>query len=207
MAKEEARRQRRTTHGPLGARVPAIERYVQSHVVSALGHTGVSDEPTRFDGYSSCWFRDRSAFEEALKTPEWAALPADSPNLFDDTCWDGWSAALDPRTIVDGEEAPFKTVWFVRFKPEIRSDPERSREAHELWIARHGGVFGVEVPGIRRYVQNHVTSAIDGNGENPAIEMDFDGFSECWFDDRAGFELAMSSDEWLRMNGDADTVG
>ena len=36
--------------------------------------------------------------------------------------------------------------------------------------------------------------------------MDFDGFSECWFEDRAAFELAMGSPEWLRMNEDAEQL-
>ena len=62
------------------------------------------------------------------------------------------------------------------------------------------------MPGISRYVQNHVISAIDGEGENAQIAMDFDGFSECWFADRAAFELAMDSPEWQRMNEDAEEL-
>jgi len=204
--RDEARRHWTEVHGRLGARVPGIGRYVQSHVRSALGPVGVSDARTEFDGYSCCWYRDREAFERSLRTPEWAAVGADSPNLFDDSRWEGWSASLDSRTIIDGGEAPFKTVWFVRFKPDARADPQRSREAHEYWIAKHGGHFGVRVPGIARYVQNHVISAIDGEGENGRIAMDFDGFSECWFEDRAAFELTMSSPEWERMNEDADEL-
>ncbi len=203
VSKDDAHRHWREVHGPLGAAVPGIERYVQSHVVSALGPVAVSDEPALFDGYSCCWYESREAFERSLATPEWSAIAADSPNLFDDDCWDGWSASLDPRTIVDGPSGPFKTVWFVRFKPDVRADPDRAREAHEYWIARHGGFYGAQVPGIGRYVQNHVVSAIDASGETDSIEMDFDGFSECWFEDRAAFERAMASDEWLRMNEDA----
>ncbi len=63
-------------------------------------------------------------------------------------------------TIIDGGEGPFKTVWFVRFKPEVRADPGRARAAHAYWISTHGGHYGVKVPGISRYVQNHVASAI-----------------------------------------------
>ena len=199
----DARRHWTTVHGPLGARVPGIERYVQSHVISALGALAPSEEPAAFDGYSCCWYADRGAFEASLRTPEWSALGGDSPNLFDDSRWDGSSASLDRRTIIEGDEAPFKTVWFVRFKSDVRGDPARTREAHEYWIAQHGGHFGVSVPGISRYVQNHVVHPIDGNGENEQISMDFDGFSECWFADRAAFELAMASPEWLRMNEDA----
>jgi uncharacterized protein (TIGR02118 family) len=204
MAKDDARKHWAETHGAYGAKVPQIERYVQNHVSSALGPVGVSGEDAAFDGYSCCWYADSESFEASLKTPEWEAIGADSPNLFDDSRWDGWSAALDARTIVEGDEGPFKTVWFVRFKPEVRADPERTRDAHEYWIATHGGFFGVKVPGIGRYVQNHVVSAIDGTGENDQIAMEYDGFSECWFEDEAAFDRAMASPEWLRMNEDAE---
>jgi uncharacterized protein (TIGR02118 family) len=206
ISNEEARRHWREVHAPLGAKVAGIDRYVQSHVLSALGPLGVSAEPAAFDGYSCCWYRDRRAFEETLRTPQWAALGVDSPNLFDDSRWEGSSASLDARTIIEGPLAPFKTVWFVRFKPEVRVDSERAREAHEYWIAKHGGHFGTQVPGISRYIQNHVVSAIGAEGETPSVAMDFDGFSECWFEDRAAFELAMASPEWLRMNEDAEQL-
>jgi len=206
ISREDARGHWTEVHGPLGARVGGIERYVQNHVLSALGAVGVSDEQAAFDGYSCCWYRDRERFAGSLRTPEWAALGVDSPNIFDDTRWEGWSASLDSRTIIEGAEAPFKTVWFVRFRPDVRGDRDRSREAHAYWIAMHGGHFGTKVPGITRYVQNHVIEAIDGAGENPKIAMDFDGFSECWFADRAAFELAMDSPEWQRMNEDAEEL-
>jgi len=204
ISREDARRHWSEVHAPLGRQVSEIECYVQSHVLSALGPLGVSDAPAAFDGYSCCWYRDRDSFEESLRTPEWAALGVDSPNLFDDSRWDGSSASLDARTIIDGPLAAFKTVWFVRFRADVRADRERSREAHEYWIAKHGGHFGAQVPGITRYVQNHVLSAIDAEGETDGAAMDFDGFSECWFADRAAFELAMGSPQWLRMNEDAE---
>jgi uncharacterized protein (TIGR02118 family) len=206
VSREQARAHWREVHAPLGAKVAGIERYVQNHVVSALGPLAPSDEPAAFDGYSCCWYRNQEAFEQSLRTPEWAALGVDSPNLFDDSRWDGSSASLDPRTIIDGPRAPFKTVWFVRFKPEVRGDRQRSAQAHERWIDSHGGHFGTRVPGIARYVQNHVVSAIDAAGENPDIAMDFDGFSECWFADRGAFELAMASPEWAAMNEDAEEL-
>jgi EthD domain len=51
-----------------------------------------------------------------------------------------------------------------------------------------------------------VLGAIGAEGESDGVAMDFDGFSECWFADRAAFELAMSSREWLRMNEDAEEL-
>jgi uncharacterized protein (TIGR02118 family) len=114
-------------------------------------------------------------------------------------------AVLDERTIVDGDYGPFKAVWVVRFKDEIRSDPERAREAHDHWIETHGSRFGRDVPGIGRYVQNHCVAPLGQEGADPRGELLFDGHSECWFEHRGAFELATSSPEWLAMNDDAMT--
>ena len=118
----------------------------------------------------------------------------------------GMSAVLDPRTIIDGPPGPFKAVWAVRFKNDIRSDPERVKEAHEYWIGTHGGRYGQAVPGIDCYIQNHCVAALGVDGATDEIDLLFDGFSECWFQDRAAFDLAMGSDEWLAMNADAETL-
>jgi uncharacterized protein (TIGR02118 family) len=202
--KEEARRHWRENHGPLGQAVPQIETYVQSHAVEPLGRLGVDDTELRFDGYSCCWYADEEACRESFRTPEWAKLGPDGDEFFDMPWFSGMSAVLDERTIIDGEYGPFKTVWAVRFKDEIRRDPDRAREAHEHWIETHGG-FGSEVPGIGRYVQNHCVAPLGADGADESIELLFDGFSECWFEDRAAFERAMASSEWLEMNADADS--
>src|SRR5262249_39457586 len=182
-----ARRHWREVHGPFGRVVPQIEIYVQSHVTWALGPIGLSAERFAFDGYSCCWYRDEDAFLESLPTQEWADISADAPNVFDPESFWGMSAILDERTIVDGDYGPFKTVWVCRFKEEIRRDPARTREAHEYWIETHCGRFGRDVPGIGRYVQNHCVAPLGVDGADESIDLQFDGFSECWFDDQAAF--------------------
>jgi hypothetical protein len=116
------------------------------------------------------------------------------------------SAAVEESVIVDGPEGPFKTAWIMRFPEEVRADPNRLREAHDRWISTHGGHFGVRVPGIGRYVQNHVIEAAAVDGPTDAITPAFDGYSECWFPDRAAFELMVASPEWQEMNDDALTL-
>ena len=130
---------------------------------------------------------------------------ADGPNLFDMDYFWGMSAILDERTIIDGDIGPFKTVWVCASRRRsARSRP--TREAHEYWIGTHGGQFGIEVPGISRYVQNHCVAPLGVEGADDSLELQFDGFSECWFEDQAAFELAMSSPEWLAMNEDAENL-
>jgi uncharacterized protein (TIGR02118 family) len=195
----------RDIHGPLGRAVPGIDRYVQNYATQSLGMVGVSDDPPAFDGYSCCWYADRDAFHTSLETPEWAAIMADGPNLFEVDYFWGMSAALEEATIIDGPEGPLKTVWIVRFKDDIRSDPGRTREAHQYWIDTHGRHFGVRVPVIGRYVQNHVVEPIGADGVDETA-LRFDGFSECWFEDRAAFDRCMASSEWDEMNQDAENL-
>ncbi len=206
LSREEGRRHWREIHGPLGAVVPGIEAYVQSYAITALGAVGPTDGALAFDGYSCCWYADEESFLASLQTPEWAAISADAPNLFDTDSFWGMSAILDPHTIVDGDYGPVKAVWPVRFKDGIRRDSARTQEAHEYWIETHGGHFGRAVPGISRYVQNHCVAPLGVDGADESIALLFDGFSECWFEDQAAFELAMASPEWLAMNDDAENL-
>ena len=171
------RRHWREIHGPLSLKVPQITAYVQSHAVAPLGPVGEADGVLRFDGYSSCWFADEETYRAALRTPEWDDIRADGANVFDLDSFRGMCAALDERTIIDGDYGPFKTVWVVRFKDEIRKDPARTREAHEHWIETHGEDLGRKVPGIGRYVQNHCVSALGERGADPGGELWFDGSS------------------------------
>jgi uncharacterized protein (TIGR02118 family) len=194
----EAQRHWREEHAALGRAVPQIEAYVQSHAVESLGEGELG-----FDGYSCCWYADEKRLVESFRTPEWAKLGPDGDEFFDMPWFTGMSAVLDEQTIVDGDYGPFKTVWVVRFKDEIRRDPARSREAHEHWVETHGRRYGRAVPGIGRYVQNHCVAPLGAEGRDRSIELLFDGFSECWFEDRAAYERATSSPEWAEMGADA----
>jgi uncharacterized protein (TIGR02118 family) len=198
--RDEARRHWREEHAGFGRAVPQIEAYVQSHAVEALGGGGLG-----FDGYSCCWYASEQSLIDSFRTPEWAKLGPDGAEFFDMGWFSGMSAVLDERAIVDGDYEPFKAVWVVRFRDEIRRDPERARDAHEHWIETHGGRFGRAVPGIGRYVQNHCVAPLGADGPDPGLEVGFDGFSECWFEDRAAFERATSTPEWAAMGADAAT--
>jgi EthD domain len=195
---DEGRRRWAGEHAELARAVPGIERYVQSHATASLGLVGIEASRAASDGYGCMWFADRSGFLDARDTPEWAALAADAGMLFDIESMASLNAAIEERTIIEGPSGPFKAVWFVRFKDEIRADPARTREAHDYWTGTHGGAYGVNVPGIDRYVQNHVIGRLD-----EADHLGFDGFSECWFQDSDAFDLTMSSSEWGEMNEDA----
>lgn len=197
----EARRHWRNQHAALGAAVPGVRRYVQNSPTASLGLLGVDNAPTAFDGYACVWFDDRPALDAALGSAEWAEMRADAESFVAPDPRSTLLAAVEERVIVDGPMGPFKAVWFVQFSADIRNDPQRTKEAHEYWTRTHGGAFGVRVPGIDRYVQNHVVAPLVGGAT-----LGYDGFSECWFQDRAAFDLTMASPEWDAMNTDAKTI-
>ncbi len=68
----------RGIHGRLGAAVPAVTRYVQSHV--RLSAYGAGRSP-RYDGVAEMWFDNLDAMRASGETPEYRAVRADEPNF------------------------------------------------------------------------------------------------------------------------------
>lgn len=68
------------------------------------------------------------------------------------------------------------------------------------WVEVHAPLAHA-VPGLRRYVQNHIA------GERPradiaAFDLEVDGIAELWFDDRAAWERALASPEMKALHAD-----
>lgn len=78
MPVEAFQRHWREVHGPLGAAVPGMLRYVQSHTRLAAYERG--REPA-WDGLALSWFDDVEALRAATRTPEWERVKADDPNF------------------------------------------------------------------------------------------------------------------------------
>ena len=73
----ESLRYWRETHGPIVAKIPGVQRYVQQHAVAA------PDGQPPFLGVASLSFADQEAFGAAATSPEFAAAIADVPNFAD----------------------------------------------------------------------------------------------------------------------------
>jgi uncharacterized protein (TIGR02118 family) len=78
MPVEGFQRHWREVHGPLGAAIPGMRRYVQSHTRLAAYNSG--REPT-WDGFAIIWFDDAAALRGATATPEWGRAKADDANF------------------------------------------------------------------------------------------------------------------------------
>lgn len=67
-------------HGPLGASIPQVRRYVQSH--TRIGAYRGGRAPA-LDGVALTWFDDTRAMRAAADTPEYAGTRADEDNFLD----------------------------------------------------------------------------------------------------------------------------
>src|SRR5262245_14922834 len=78
MPVDEFQRYWREVHGPLGARIPVVRRYVQSHTRRG-GYEG--GRVPAYDGAAITWFDSTDARRASAKTAEYARVRADEPNF------------------------------------------------------------------------------------------------------------------------------
>ena len=80
------------------------------------------------------------------------------------------------------------------FVPQLKEDMPRE-EALRYWREVHGPI-AAKTPGLVKYVQNHATTALQG-------DLQFDGVAELWFESRETLQAAMASPEWQATLADA----
>jgi uncharacterized protein (TIGR02118 family) len=205
------------SHGPLFANTKRLRRYVQ-HLTLADAY-GVDPAPT-FDGVSMFWYdeleggRAEAADAEMAqlsravlgtapavtsspppRTPELALFRAvlkDDVQLFDRSL--SWPmhdkrafVAAAEQVIVDGptNAEMVKAIFIVSKLPGLTAS-----EFFERWRHSHGAL-AARIPGLRRYVQNHVVLEAHAGGAQT-----HDGWAELWFDDLDALRRAAASTEW-----------
>ena len=88
-----------------------------------------------------------------------------------------------------------KSLSLLTRRPELTHD-----EFVRHWIEIHAPLAHA-VPGLRRYVQNHIVGA-RSRPDIPDTDVSVDGIAELWFDDRAAMERANASPEAKRLHDD-----
>lgn len=68
----------REVHGPLGASIPMVRRYVQCHTRRSIYESG---RTPAYDGVAVTWFDDTQAMRASATTPEYARVRADEANF------------------------------------------------------------------------------------------------------------------------------
>lgn len=79
LTRESANNYWRDTHGRIALEITEMQHYVQNHTIRS---TDGRPRPA-FDGFSEAWFADFATYEQAMASPQWHALVADGPELFD----------------------------------------------------------------------------------------------------------------------------
>lgn len=173
--------------------VPGIEGFAANRATGPHPSlSGASEERVFFDGYTCAWFADRDTYLAATGTTEWKALSTATDDLFEGTFQEGMSATVEERILKEGALSPFKAVWVLRFREGI----DRAW-ARDFWTNEHAR-FVIAAPGVDRYLQNHVVATLgETQSDDDALAaLGFDGFAECWFEDRDAFLRAVSSEQW-----------
>jgi uncharacterized protein (TIGR02118 family) len=88
-----------------------------------------------------------------------------------------------------------KSLSLLTRRPELSHD-----EFVRHWVEIHAPL-AYAVPGIRRYVQNHIRDE-RRRADIPETEVTVDGIAELWYDDRAAMDRANASSEAKRLHDD-----
>src|SRR5258707_4656038 len=72
------------------------------------------------------------------------------------------------------------------------------------WVDVHGPL-ALAVPGLRRYVQNHIR-AERARPDIPETQVEIDGIAELWFDDQTALEAAARSPEMKALQADGAQI-
>ena len=72
----------RDSHGPLGAAIPVVQRYVQSHTRLSVYKAGKTPV---YDGVAITWFDDTQAMRTSATLVEYETTRADEANFIDGT--------------------------------------------------------------------------------------------------------------------------
>ena len=81
-----------------------------------------------------------------------------------------------------------------------RKDGWTHEQFMKHWVEIHAPL-ALAVPGLRRYVQNHIQAA-RGRADIPETKVEIDGVAELWFDDQAALEAAAREPEMKALHAD-----
>jgi uncharacterized protein (TIGR02118 family) len=199
------------SHGKLVANIHSLVRYGHFLTVPEVYEMGAEDMPgvsAWWTGISQFTWRDvplsdvpaPPGFFDEERSVLMKIIEDDDRQSFDRV--KDWPRHLkradvvgEEHVILDGETTPtMVNAMFVVSRLPGLAHPE----FFEHWAEFHAPLV-LELPGLRRYVQNH--GIIDAR-----FPMTHDGWSEMWFDDVDAFRAAMASPEWQKALDDAATL-
>ena len=76
----------------------------------------------------------------------------------------------------------------------IRKKPDWSQEDFRRYWREHHSTLARQLPGLRRYQQNHIVDSVQRGISYPRGSEQLDGISMLWFDDEASMRAAMATE-------------
>ena len=155
----------RNRHPEVVTRLPGIRRYVQNHVTAVLRGDPV------WDGIAEVWFDDIESMRANVGSQVLADIRADEANFI--AADSMVSIVTHEHVFVDDMDAsePRKVLALVKRSPGLAAEQFQGE-----W-RRGVGPQVADLPGVRRYVQDHCRLGIYRAGRAPA----FDGMASLWY--------------------------
>ncbi len=158
LAVEEFRTYWRHEHPKVVLNLPGLQAYNQNHVTDAGYAKG---RQPYADGVAETWWDSLDALQAHRGTAALDAVMADEGHFIDPDR--RHSLVVEEKVVVDGQAGPgaLKQITWLTRRPDLT--PE---QCHTHWWDNHGPL-GAKVPGMVRYVQNHVPARAYRDGRQP----------------------------------------
>lgn len=191
---DDARQYWSNVHGPLALFNPLIRRYLQDHWITPL-----DGDELIFHGNSEIWYDNEDDYVATMESSEWATLVDDGPNVFDYSTI--VSGIVDEHVLRADNKVGMghKVMWTLNLSGDHQN-------ARTYWLEQHASLV-LNVPGVRRYEQNHAARSADVRGltaDDAPFEGRLDGLFSLWFDDAQACSAALASPEWAKVVADTE---
>jgi uncharacterized protein (TIGR02118 family) len=178
----------RTQYGPLAANGPGLRRYVQSCALVQ----GYAKGELLFDAIGEMWFNSADAYENYLRSPQFAAACADEAAFLDRSRT--VVMPVDVHVIKDGAVPAnaVKNIEFVNRRPGMPLETFRA-----YWRDVHGPLAAT-IPVLHRYEQNHLALGEYDKSAAPP----YDGLAITWFASTADMKRGTMTAEYAATRAD-----
>jgi uncharacterized protein (TIGR02118 family) len=185
---EDFQRHLQTKYGPLLANGPGLRRHVQSHALTQ----GYAKGELLFDAIGEMWFDSAAAYDDCVRSPDFAAARADEVTFLDRSRT--VVMPVEVHAIKDGAipDNAVKNIEFVNRRPGMALEPFRA-----YWRNVHGPLAAT-IPVLRRYEQNHLAMSEYEKPEAPR----YDGLAITWFASTADMKRGTTTPEYAATRAD-----
>ncbi len=167
------------------SKIPQIKRYM---IDTRIAEPDETEEPL-WSGIAEIWLPNEEEQLASLQTPEFLqGARLDEPNWA--AFWKTLVLDTDTHTLLEGPPLTPDPTWVKVLTIYKRREGLPLQDFRRTFLEEHGPRV-LEVPGVRRYLQNHVRDGFYAVGESR-----FDGAEQVYFDDLSALKEGLASDAY-----------